>query len=109
MFIVNGQKAILRQFNRKPNEDVFDDQNYRDIPIKLCPYDVSMSVSFGKYTVPNAKGYYQLPRYIDVQEGDQIIFKQKCEKPNSKQVHTILNVDETWIFNRIESYIVAVD
>lgn len=109
MFLINGQKAILRQFNRKSNDNVFDDQNYREIPIKLCPYNISLSINFGKYSVPNAKGYFQIPRNIDVREGDQIIFKNRCEKKSSRDVHTILNVDENWIFNRIESYIVAVD
>ena len=40
MFLIRGQKAILRQFNRTDNTNVFDDQNYQDIPIKCCPYDI---------------------------------------------------------------------
>ena len=36
MFLINGMKATLRQFNRpsddsQPNDNVYDDQNYKDI------------------------------------------------------------------------------
>ena len=91
MFLINGQKAVLRQFNRDENNDVFDDQNYKDIVIKCCPYDISQGIRYSIYTVPEAKGYYQVSRFADVSEGDQIIFKN--------QVHTILNVQDNWFFN----------
>ena len=39
MFLVNGMKAKLRQFNRNEDNNVFDDQNYKDIYIKCCPYN----------------------------------------------------------------------
>lgn len=105
MFIVNGQKATLYQFNREADNSVFDDQNFKTIDIKCCPYDISQGIRYGIYTVPEAKGYYQVPRHIDVREGDQIVFKGK----NSDQIkHTILNVQDNWFFNRVENKVLAV-
>ena len=74
MFLVNGMKAKLRQFNRDEDNNVFDDQNYKEVFIKCCPYNVDESINFGIYTHPEATGYYQVPRWVDVKEGDQIIF-----------------------------------
>lgn len=105
MFLVNGIKCTLRQFNRDENNSIYDDQNYKDTIVKCCPYDVDQAVRFGIYTIPEATGYYQLPRWVDVREGDQIIIKAK-NRPEI--VHTILKVQDEWIFNRIENYIVAV-
>ena len=110
MFIINGQKAILRQFNRTDNTNVFDDQNFADIPIKCCAYDVDMSVRFGIYTIPEAIGYFQVPRYVDVQEGDQIIFAQNIinDKEEKAHTYTILKVYDEFLFNRVENKILAV-
>lgn len=112
MFLVNGQKAILRQFNRNENNDIFDDQNYKEITIKCCPFDIEQGVRFGIYTVPEAKGYYQVPRHVDVLEGDQIIFignkKINNDETFKGQIHTILDVQDNWIFNRVENKILAV-
>ena len=112
MFLIRGQKAILRQFNRTDNTNVFDDQNYQDIPIKCCPYDISQGLRFGIYTVPEAKGYYQVPRYIDVKEGDQIIFIGNYNNDDNpafeNERHTILDVQDNWLFNRVENKILAV-
>ena len=105
MFLVNGQKAKLRQFNRTENNSVFDDQNYTEIYIKCCPYDISQGIKFGIYTVEDAKGYYQVPRFVDVREGDQIVF---MGKGNTGETHTILDVQDNWLFNRIENKILAV-
>lgn len=104
MFLVNGIKCTLRQFNRTNNNSVYDDQNFKEVPIKCCPYNVDQAISFGIYTIPEATGYYQVPRWVDVREGDQIIFKQH----NREIVYTILKVQDEWIFNRIENYILAV-
>lgn len=104
MFLVNGIKCTLRQFNREENNSVYDDQNYKDVSIKCCPYDVDQAIRYGIYTIPEAKGYYQLPRWVDVREGDQIIIKTKTREI----VHTILKVQDEWVFNRVENYIVAV-
>lgn len=105
MFLVNGIKCTLRQFNRNEDNSIYDDENYKDTLIKCCPYDVDQAIRYGIYTVPEATGYYQLPRWVDVREGDQIIINAK-NRPQI--VHTILKVQDEWIFNRIENYIVAV-
>lgn len=106
MFVVNGQKAILRQFNRTIDNSVYDDQNYTDINIKCCPYNVEQGIKFSEYTVPEATGYYIVSRFIDVQEGDQIKFVGRQSTDN--EWHTILRVEDNWLFNRIENYILAV-
>lgn len=111
MFLVNGQRAKLRQFNRTSNNNVYDDQNYQEIDIKCCPYDISQGIRFGIYTVPEAKGYYQVPRYVDVKQGDQIIFVGRNENDDptfENEVHTILDVQDNWLFNRVENKILAV-
>jgi hypothetical protein len=99
MFLVNGFKATLRQFNRNDSK-VFDDEDYTDVSVKICPYDVEQAIRFGIYTVPEATGYYQVHRWVDVREGDQIIFKG--------QTHTVLRIEEGWIFNRVENKILVV-
>lgn len=105
MFLVNGMKAKLRQFNRKPNDNKYDDQQYKEITIKCCPYDIDQGIQFGVYSVPEATGYYQVPRWVDVREGDQIIFLGKY---SDGIVHTILKVQDEWLFNRVENYVLAV-
>ena len=111
MFLVNGMKTKLRKFNRDEDNNVFDDQNYKEIFIKCSPYDISQGIKFGIYTVPGAKAYYQVPRTIDVRQGDQIIFvgANDVNDPTFElQVHTILDVQDNWLFNRIENKILAV-
>lgn len=100
MFLVNGLSATLRKFNRTEDTSAYDDQNYIDASIKLCPYDIAQGIRFGLYTVPEATGYYQVKRTEDVQEGDQILFRG--------QIHTVLKVQDNWLFNRVENKIVAV-
>lgn len=108
MFLINGQKAKLRQFNRTDNDDVFDDQNYKDVYIKVCPYNIEQGISYGIYTVPEATGYYQVPRNTDVRQGDQIMFIGNRGAEFKNQVHTVLKVQDNWIFNRVENLILAV-
>ena len=108
MFLVNGMKAKLRQFNRNEDNNVFDDQNYKDIYIKCCPYNSDQGINFGIYTVPEATGYYQVPRWVDVQEGDQVIFIGKKLAPVREQTHTILKVYDEWYFNRVENKILVI-
>ena len=105
MFLMNGMKAKLRQFNRKPNNELYDDQQYEEITIKCCPYDIDQGIQFGVYSVPEAIGYHQVPRWVDVREGDQIIFLGKY---SNGIVHTILKVQDEWLFNRVENYVLAV-
>jgi hypothetical protein len=116
MFLIRGQKAILIQFNRN-NDEVFDDQDQQSVVIKCCPYDIAQGISFGIYTVPEATGYYQVPRNIDVKEGDQIIFVGNNQTINYAEdgtpvfegvTHTILKVQDNWLFNRVENQILAV-
>lgn len=107
MFLVNGMKAKLRQFNREENNNVFDDQNYKDVIIKCCPYDADQGINFGIYTVPEATGYYQVHRWVDVREGDQITFIDRKAQGN-EQTHTILKVYGEWYFNRVENKILVV-
>lgn len=100
MFLVNGIKASLIQYNRNENNSIYDDQNKNTVQIKVCPYDIADNVRFGIYTVPEATGYFQVGRNVDVLEGDQIIFRDKT--------YTVLKVQDNWIFNRIENKILAV-
>ena len=100
MFIVNGINAQLIQFNRNNKNSIYDDQDQQTVYIKVCPYDMSDAIKFGLYTVPEAKGYFQVKRNVDVEEGDQIVFNGKT--------YTILNVQDNWLFNRVENKILAV-
>lgn len=100
MFLVNGIKATLIQYNRNSSNSIYDDQDQQEKPIKLCPYDISDGIKFGLYTVPEATGYFQVPRNTDVLEGDQIVF--------NNETYTILKVQDNWIFNRVENKILAV-
>lgn len=105
MFLVSGMKATLYQYNRNNVSNPYDDQDIKTVQIKVCPYNVDQGISFGIYTVPEAKGYYQVPRWVDVREGDQIMFLGKYSDGIK---HTILKVQDEWIFNRVENYILAV-
>lgn len=107
MFLVNGMKAQLIQYNREPLEEdeIYDDEQKKTITIKCCPYKVSQKVKFGEYTHPEATGYYIVHRFVDVKKGDQIIFLGKY---SDGVVHTILEVEEGWIFNRVENKILVV-
>lgn len=100
MFLVNGKNATLIQYNRSEGNDIYDDEDIKTTQIVLCPYNQDFNVAFGKYTVPEAEGYFIIKRATDVKEGDQIEYDGR--------VYTILQVRDNWIFNRIESYSVAV-
>lgn len=110
MFLVNGMRATLRQFNRVANTSDYDDQNYIDKTIKVCPYNTAQGIQFGIYTVPEATGYYIVKGTEDIQEGDQLIFLNGVSSriASKNQVHTVLKVQDNWIFNRVENKIVAV-
>jgi hypothetical protein len=111
MILVNSQLATLRQFNRTDDNQYFDDQNYKDISIKVVPYDVDDLIKFGIYTIPEAKGFFMVNRNVDVRKGDQIIFKGKFLNKNIELVDkklTVIEVKDSWIFNRLENQIVIV-
>src|SRR5574344_1074427 len=105
MFLINGMKATLTHFNRDSNTNAYDDQQFTAITIKCCPYDIAQGVRFGIYTVPEATGYYQVPANTDVREGDQLLF---LGKNTDNVTHTILKVQDNWLFNRVENKILAV-
>lgn len=100
MYLVNGFKAKLIQYNRNNINSYYDDQDQQEVNIKIVPYNTDDSINFGTYTTPEATGYFIVPRKTDIKEGDQIVYKDKT--------YTILKVSEGWAFNRIENYIVAV-
>lgn len=100
MFLVNGIKATLIQYNRNNEDSIYDDEDQKSITIKVCPYNVDNAIRFGKYTIPEATGYFITKRQYDVQEGDQIVFLGKT--------YTIIKIMDGWQFNRIENYVLAV-
>ena len=100
MFLVNGHKAKLIQFNRNGKSLAYDDEDKQSVDIKLIPYNADDSIKFGTYTVPEATGYFMIRRNIDVKEGDQIEYNNR--------IYTILKVAEKWIYNRIEYQMVFV-
>lgn len=111
MILVNSQRAILRQFNRENVKAYYDDQNYKEMPIRVVPYNVDDLISFGVYTVPEATGYFMVNRNVDVRKGDQITFVGKFFNKNldlTKRKLTVLKVQDAWLFNRVENKIVAV-
>lgn len=100
MFLTNGFKATLIQYNRNNSSDYYDDEDTQNTTIKIIPYDVDDAIRFGIYTVPEATGYFIVKRNTDIKEGDQIVFRNKT--------YTVLKVADSWIFNRVESLEVAV-
>jgi hypothetical protein len=100
MFLVNGHKAKLIQFNRNGESLAYDDEDKQSIEIKIIPYNMDDSINFGTYSVPEATGYFMIRRNIDVKEGDQIEYNNR--------IYTILKVAEKWIYNRIEYQMVFV-
>lgn len=111
MFLINGERAILRQYNREKKDDMYDDIDVVEVPIKVCEYDVEQIVRFGIYTNPEAKGYYQIPRWVDIREGDQIVFVgnfyNKYDRPQ-KEVRTVIELHHNHLFNRKEIQIAVV-
>lgn len=108
MYLVNGQKAILRQYNRTEDSSPFDDQNYTEVEIKCIPYNVDYSIRFSEYTVPQANGYYQVPNWVDVKIGDQIKYLGKFGQDTDNDFQTVLEVRDGYLFNNIENYVIAV-
>lgn len=99
MFLVNGKKATLIQYNRN-SSGVYDDEDKQTTTCIICPYNQDFSIVFGTYTIPEATGYFIVKRATNLKEGDQIVFGGKT--------YTILKVKDNWIWNKIESYTVAV-
>ncbi len=101
MFNVNGFKATLVQNNRTTDElDYYDDQNKKEVDIKVCPYNVDQAVKFGEYTTPEATGYFITKANVEVQEGDELII--------NGHTYSILKVQDDWIWNKVANIILAV-
>lgn len=101
MFNVNGFKATLVQNNRTTDElDYYDDQNKKQVEIKVCPYNVDQAVKFGEYTTPEATGYFITKANVEVQEGDELII--------NGHTYSILKVQDDWIWNKVANIILAV-
>lgn len=99
MFLMNGMKATLIQYNRGSSQ-YYDDEDKQTITIKVIPYNTADAIRFGMYTVPEATGYFIVKRNTPIKEGDQIIFRNKT--------YTVLKVADNWIFNRVETMEIAV-
>lgn len=100
MFLFNGFNATLIQNNRNEDNSFYDDEDKQEVNVKVIPYDQDNSIRFDIYSVPEATGYFVLPRNTDVKEGDQLIYNNKK--------YSILKVQDNWLFNRIENIIVVV-
>lgn len=101
MFNVNGFKATLVQNNRNTDADAYyDDQDKKEIEIKVCPYNVDQAVRFGEYTTPEATGYFIVKSGTDVKEGDELIINGRT--------YSILKVADSWIWNKIANIVLAV-
>lgn len=85
-------KAKLYQYNRN-TDDVYDDVVEKVTNIKICPYNQDTKISFGTYTYPESTGYYIVKGNIDIKIGDEIEFMGER--------HTVLEVKDNWIFNKI--------
>ena len=99
MFNVNGIPATLIQNNRGTS-DYYDDQDKTEINIVVCPYNADMSVRFGVYTHPEAKGYFIVKNNVDVKEGDQLIVGGKT--------FSIIDIRDNWIWNKLANIVLAV-
>lgn len=110
MILSNTQKATLIKHNRG-NSGIFDDEDMEISTIKVVPYSVDLAVRFGVYTIPEATGYFQVGRSVDVKEGDQIQFIGKFLNTDldlTKRTLSVIKVEDAWLFNRVEYKWVAV-
>lgn len=100
MILTNLMKAKLYQYNRNESKNPYDDEDIKTIDIKICPYNVDNKVKFGIYSHPEATGYYIVKGNIDIKKGDQIEF--------NGEKHTILEIKDNWIWNKIVNITIAV-
>lgn len=100
MILTNLMKAKLYQYNRNNDNNPYDDEDIQTIDIEVCPYNVDQKERFGIYTHPEATGYYIVRGNIDIKTGDQIEFND--------EVHTILDVKDNWIWNKVVNITIAV-
>lgn len=100
MFLMNGFKATLIQFNRNGKSLAYDDEDKTKLNIKVIPYNVDDADSFGTYSTPEATGYFMVPRQVDIKEGDELIYNNKT--------YSIVKITEKWIYNRPEYKVVYI-
>ena len=100
MFLVNGFKAKLIQFNRNGKSLAYDDEDRQTIDVKVIPYNIDDADSFGVYSTPDATGYFMLYRTVDIKEGDEIVHNGKT--------YSVVKVTEKWIYNRPEYKVATV-
>ncbi len=101
MFNVNGFKATLVQNNRDTDATLYyDDQDKKEIEIKVCPYNVDQAIRFGEYTTPEATGYFIVKANTPVKEGDELIV--------NGHTYSILKVQDDWLWNKVANIILAV-
>lgn len=99
MFNTNGLKATLIQNNRGTSK-YYDDQDKKELDIKVCPYNSDQIVRFGIDTTSEAKGYFIVKADTNVREGDELIF-------NGKK-YSVIEVHDNWIWNKIANLILVV-
>lgn len=110
MILMNTQNATLIKRNRN-SSDIFDDEDMEISTIKVVPYSVEIAIQFGAYSIPEATGYFQVGRSVDVKEGDQIQFIGKFLNKDldlTKRTLSVIKVEDAWLFNRVEYKWVAV-
>lgn len=104
MILMNTQNATLIKRNRN-SSDIFDDEDMEISTIKVVPYSVEIAIQFGAYSIPEATGYFQVGRSVDVKEGDQIQFIGKFLNKDldlTKRTLSVIKVEDAWLFNRVE-------
>ena len=100
LVLTNLLDGYLYQYNRNLSNDPYDDEDINKVPIKLCPYNQDLRVSFGTYTHPEATGYFIVKDNIDIRIGDVVEF--------NGEKHSVLEVKDNWIFNKIVNITILV-
>lgn len=100
MVLTNLMSGYLYQYNRNNDNNPYDDEDIIKIPIKLCPYNQDIKVSFGTYSHPEATGYFIVKGNVDIKQGDEVEFRGER--------HTVLEIKDNWIFNKIVNITILV-
>ena len=103
MFNVNGFKAVLIQNNRNESE-YYDDQDKNEVNIKVCPYNVDLTIKFGIYSTQQAKNiatkYFIVKANTPVKVGDQLKV--------GNDTFSIVSVDDNWVWNKVANIMLGV-
>jgi len=100
MVLTNLMDGKLYQYNRNSDTSPYDDEDITEVPIKLCPYNQDLKVAFGVYSHPEATGYFIVKGNVDIRQGDEIEFKGER--------HSVLEIKDNWIFNKIVNITILV-